>query len=302
MSPVLLAIVGSLAYAAANICIRVGVRTTNVVTGLMITLVVGVAITFGVLLFDLPEAVSLPGVLLFAISGLFGPGLGRAASFIGIERLGAAAATPLVMSLYPIFAVAAAVLTLSETLGWQRVVGVVVVAVGVWFISARKDAATPSPPEAVGGPHLRRLLRLPAVAFPLAAGVFYGASDVTRKAAADLLPSAVLGALIGTTCALVVWVAAWAASDRMRSEVRLGFERGGWWFALSGVFSAVAVLAVTKALQLGDVSVVTPIVAAQSLPVLVLAAIFLRTSEPIDRKVVVGAISIVLGTLAISTD
>jgi drug/metabolite transporter (DMT)-like permease len=302
MSAEFLAIVGSLAYAATNICIRVGVRTTNVVTGLLITLVVGVAITFGVLLFDLPEAVSWPGVLLFAISGLFGPGLGRAASIIGIERLGAAAATPLVMSLYPIFAVAAAVLTLSETLGWQRVAGVVVVVLGVWFISARKDAATASAPEVAGGPHLRPLLRLPAVAFPLAGGFFYGASDVFRKGAADLLPNAVLGALIATACALLVWLGTWAASGRIRSQVRLGFSRGGWWFALSGVFSAVAVLAVTRALQLGDVSVVTPIVAAQSLPVLLLSAMFLRTSEPIDRTVVVGAISIVLGTIAISTD
>jgi drug/metabolite transporter (DMT)-like permease len=302
MSPELLAIVGSLAYAATTICIGVGVRTTNVVTGLLITLLVGAAITFGVLLFDLPESISLPGVLLFALSGLLGPGLGRATSIIGIERLGAAVATPLLASLYPILAVAAAVLTLSEAVGLQRIAGVVAVAAGVWFIAGRREAATPALRPPAGAPTLRPALRLPAVAFPLAAGAFYGASDVLRKRATDLLPAAVLGALIGTICALLVWIAAWAASGRIRSQVRLGFTRGGWWFALSGVFSAVALLAVTRALQLGDVSVVTPIVAAQPLPVLVLTALFWRTSDPIDIKVVAGTIGVVLGTIAISTD
>jgi drug/metabolite transporter (DMT)-like permease len=303
MPPELLAILGTLAYAATNICVRLGVRTTSVLAGLFISLVVGVVITLAVLVFALPSSLTVPGLVFFAISGLLGHGLGRWASMVGIERLGPAAATPLMSSLYPIFAVAAAALTLSERLGVQRVIGVAVVVLGVYLISSQDRAATTPDGPAAGYSPSSMLLYLPAFGFPLAAGVLYGASDVFRKRATEVLPNAPLGALIATSCALIVWTAAWAASDRVRSQVRFGFRHTGWWwFALSGVFSAVAVLVVTKAMELGDVSVVTPIVAAQPLPVLLLSALFLRTNDPFDLRVVVGTLCILAGTIAISTD
>lgn len=300
MPPEMYAALAALSYAASNICIRLGVRTASVVAGLLISLFVGTVMMLGVLFVDLPQAISFPGVLLFAVSGLLGPGLGRTAAMTGIERLGPALSIPLLSSLYPVFAVAGASVTLREDVGFQRWLGLMVVVLGVWILSmkeaaitvlngnAAKQAAAPS-----------NLGRIPAIAFPLMAGIFYGGSDVFRKAGVDVLPHAVLGALIGTASALTVWTLLALTSGRIKAQLRFG--KGAWWMALSGAFSAAAFISVTRAFEQGDVAVVTPIVAAQPLPVLLLSAIFLRSIDQIDVRIVIGTIGVVGGTLIVST-
>jgi drug/metabolite transporter (DMT)-like permease len=62
--------------------------------------------------------------------------------------------------------------------------------------------------------------------------------------------------------------------------------------------SALAVTCTIQALRTGDVAVVSPIIAAQPLPALVLSALFLRSLERLDFIVVLGALAIVLGVLA----
>ncbi|MQB00645.1 MAG: EamA family transporter [Actinobacteria bacterium] len=299
MPPEVFAAVAALSYAASNICIRLGVQSTSVVAGLLVSLLSGSLITLIAFLVDLPNSPSLVGVAIFAISGLLGPGLGRAAMISGIERLGPAIAIPVLSSLYPVFAVAGAMITLNEDVSARRFVGLAVVVLGVWILSQKEASMAPTSLPTGTSTVATPTYRIPAIVIPLAAGVFYGAGDVFRKKAVELLPDAVLGSFIGITAALLVWSAMVALSNHMRALTRFG--KGSWWLALSGAFSAIAVLSVTKAFEEGDVTVVTPIVAAQSLPVLLLSAIFLRRIDHVDFRIALGTICVVGGSVIVSS-
>ena len=70
-------------------------------------------------------------------------------------------------------------------------------------------------------------------------------------------------------------------------------------FALSGVGSGLAIMALSFALEEGDVSVVAPIVSVSPLITLILVRIFLERLERISLRLVIGALVVVAGTVMV---
>ena len=88
----------------------------------------------------------------------------------------------------------------------------------------------------------------------------------------------------------MMWIcaAAWRA--------RLSVPRTGLaFFALSGVCEGSAYLLMWRALAIGDVSVVSPLVNAHSIVAIALAAVFLRDLERVTWRMVAAAALIVAG-------
>ncbi len=71
------------------------------------------------------------------------------------------------------------------------------------------------------------------------------------------------------------------------------------WFALSGVGSGAAIVALSFGLEKGDVTVVAPIVSISPLITLVLVRIFLERIERLSPTLVIGALLIVSGTVLV---
>jgi DME family drug/metabolite transporter len=84
----------------------------------------------------------------------------------------------------------------------------------------------------------------------------------------------------------------------VRRKVRFG--RSAWWFSAGGVLAALAVLSQFHALDRGEVSVVSPIVAAQPVAVIVLSAVLLRELDPLTGRRILGALVAVAGTILVS--
>lgn len=134
-------------------------------------------------------------------------------------------------------------------------------------------------------------------AFGLVAGISYGAWSVIAKTAIDdydipPLMFASIAFFFGT-----IMFAPILAYDGPRS-FRIS-KRALAWFALSGVGSGAAIVALSFGLEKGDVTVVAPIVSISPLITLVLVRIFLERMERVSPTLVLGALLIVSGTVLV---
>lgn len=75
---------------------------------------------------------------------------------------------------------------------------------------------------------------------------------------------------------------------------------GAWWFVLGGGLTATAIVALFRALREGDVSLVSPIVAAQPLIILLLSTVVLRGIERLNRRIVLGSVTTVIGLVLVA--
>lgn len=285
-------------FAGSHIASKRGVQDTSVISGLLISLLTGWLVLIGAVLVDPPGEISLTALWILAVAGAVAPALGRAGAIAGVARLGPSVSVPVQASVYPLFAVTAAFLFLGERAGVPRVVGVVAIVIGVWMLAQR--GAEPTAPDLDVPPKVRlpARSRMPAFAFPVIAGLAYGGSDVIRKQALERQHDPTFGAMVAVGTAAVIWLLATALLPRVRSRLRAGPQAR--WFALSGVLTSFAMLSHFHALDTGDVSVVSPIVAAQPLVVFVLSALFLKGLERLTPATVAGGIAIVAGTIMVS--
>ena len=286
-------------YAAGSVTVKRGVQDTSVLAGLIASLASGSAVLAAILLISPPDAISWSGVAAFIVAGMFGPMAGRMAAITGVDRMGASRSVPIQGSLYPVSATLVAALLLGQGLRPLEVMGLAVVVAGVWMLSRKQsvvEEATRASPAPGVAPSPQR--SIPPIVFPLLAGLFYGLSDVARARGVDSLEEPIAGALIGTLTGLLLWGGAAVFVPSLRASLRFG--TGVRWFAASGVLAGLAVVCTIQALSTGDVAVVSPIVAAQPLPVLVLSAVLLRRLERLDLLVVAGGLAIMAGAVLIS--
>ncbi|MFC7139604.1 EamA family transporter [Halosimplex aquaticum] len=281
------AVLAALAFAAQSLAVRLGTRTRSITEV--------IAVMFGVnLLVLLPVAgasaypeYGLTGtaVAAFAVAGLLGSLLARACYFVGIERLGASRAEPL-RALVPLFALGAAVLVLDERVTPVLLLGVALLLAGAVVVSLDSRAA----PGTESGRQL-----LVALAFPVAAALFLGIDPIfTKIGFADGTPVLV---------AVTVRVAAAAAGFGLYLLWRAMREGGvqpigvNRWLVAASVANTVYLLSYYEALARTPVTVVTPVLSTSTLFVIGGAALFLRKDERVTRRLVAGALLVVLGVV-----
>jgi uncharacterized membrane protein len=128
--------------------------------------------------------------------------------------------------------------------------------------------------------------------------VLFAVSNILRKLGTNLLPDPVLGAQFSTLAGLVAFVVYLAATNGFG---KIDVNRGNApWLVGSGVVNAVAWIALTMAISLGRVSVMTTIVYSYPLFSVILARLFLRDTESLTRYTVAGSVLIVLGVVLVS--
>jgi uncharacterized membrane protein len=82
---------------------------------------------------------------------------------------------------------------------------------------------------------------------------------------------------------------------------RISTGRGAGWFVVGGALASTAILVQFHALDRGNVSLVSPIVAAQPLFVFFLSAVLLRGIERVSAPVVIGGLATVVGVVLVAT-
>jgi drug/metabolite transporter, DME family len=271
-------------FSIAHILIRRGLVHSNAMTGSFISLTISAVVLLLLVPFFAPYA-SLwnPAIGYFIAAGIFAPGIGRTLGYVGIERIGVARSVPIVNS-SPIFASVFAVLYLGESWGLQNIAGTCLVILGVIMLSMTKPADKPW--------HKMDII------YPILGAIAFASANL-RKAGLEVTNIPILAA--ATTASTAALFSFGLLQFQGGKEVfKLPRHSAGWLIA-AGIINTAAMLSVFYALSFGKVVIVEPLVSSNPVLTLVLTAIFLRDLEALSRRVTIGALLAVAGTILVVT-
>jgi drug/metabolite transporter (DMT)-like permease len=216
----------------------------------------------------------------FLLAGLLAPGLAQVLFTVAVRDAGASR-TSVTVGTAPLFSVATALVFLDEPLVAGLVLGAALIVAGGIVLAAER-----SRPE-----HFRRI----GLVFALVGTIAFATRDtLVRWLAVDVTDveptlAGFLTMITGTALALVVARAKRAPVTR-RAAVA---------FLPAGVCYGLSYVCLFEAFFRGRVSVVSPIVATESLWGVTLSWLVLRTTEQIGKRLVLGAVLIVAGGILI---
>jgi drug/metabolite transporter (DMT)-like permease len=267
MTAVLLALASAALFGAMTVAVRIGLRgDVDPARGALATVLPALAVCF---LASLVRH-DFGGAWPFFFAGLLAPGLSQLFFTFGIRDIGASR-TSVTVGAAPLAAVAIALIFLSEPLRLPLLVGALLIVGGGVFLAVEKDRPG----------HLR------------GRGLLFAAGAALLFATRDNLARALHGHASPQTAATATLIAgavvafAWARRLPSRTEARA--------LAPAGVLFGLSYVCLFEAYWRGRVSVVSPLVATESLWGVVLSAVLIRHTEGMGRKLVIGALLIVAG-------
>jgi drug/metabolite transporter (DMT)-like permease len=215
----------------------------------------------------------------FALAGILGPGISQVLFTFAIRDAGPSRASATV-GMAPLFAVTFAAVLLGEPLVAGIVLGAILIVSGGVLLAS--ETARPA--------HVRTI----GLVFALAAALVFAFRDtfvrwlaIDTEVAPELAISATLAAG-GMTILIALLV------GRRRPDVR-----SLPYFLPAGLMFGLSYVSLYEAFFRGRLSVVAPLVATESLWGVGLSAVFLRQTEGVGRRLVVGALLVVAGGVLI---
>ena len=273
-------------FGALAVAVRWGLRRArDPEGGAFVTAALGflVAVAVALPLAILDDA-ELGGLWAFALVGAVVPGLSQIV-FVRAIRDAGASRTAVVIGTAPLLSAGLALLFLDEPLRPALAVATVAIVLGgallVWEPSRPPDF------RAVG-----------VVLALVAASLFAVRDNVVRWASLDSGADPVLAAAVSLGAAALALLAYLAASRRARpvpARVRAALPA----FAPAALCLGLAYIALLLAFSRGNVTVVAPLNATQSLWGVLLAATFLGRAEAIGPRLVLAAVLVVAGGVLI---
>jgi len=213
----------------------------------------------------------------FALAGLVAPGASQILFTLAVRDAGPSR-TSVLVGTAPLFSVAIALTALGEPVVPALLVGAVLIVCGGFFLVGERVR-----PES---------FRLLGYAFGLSATVLFASRDnLVRHLAIDTDVPASLAAAVTLASGTLV-VAVYAVARTAGNRVLLG---GAGRFALAGLLLGLSYVGQFEAYYRGRVTVVSPLVATESLFGVLFSALLIRRSELVGRGLVAGALLIVAG-------
>ncbi|CAN5262336.1 hypothetical protein BH09ACT13_BH09ACT13_13130 [soil metagenome] len=273
MDAVLLALASAILFGGTTVAMRVAFRRDALAEGgALFTVLVAIGV---VLPFAAAQGGVTAGVWPFLLAGLLGPGLSQFMFTFAVREAGAAR-TSVVVGTSPLFAIAIAFVLLGEPFEAALVIGAVLIVAGGFLLISERDR-----PE-----HVRRL----GLALALVATIVFACRDnlvrwlsIDTDVSPGVAALATLGAGAGLMAVFVVVG---------RAPLRAHDARA---FAPAGVLFGLSYICLFEAYYRGLVTVVSPLVATESLWGVALAALVLGRSERVGVRLLVGAALVVAG-------
>jgi drug/metabolite transporter (DMT)-like permease len=273
MDAVVLALASAALFGSMTVAIRFALaRFHDAEAGALWTIVAAFAIT---LPFVAAGELDLGGIWPFLLAGVLGPGGSQLLFTLAVRDAGPSR-TSVTVGTAPLFSVAIALLLLDEPAKAGVIGGALLIVVG-GIVLVRE----PGRPE-----HVKWI----GLAFALAATIVFAVRDNLVRhlsLSTDVEPALAASA---TLAAGGVTVAAWLLVRRRRLPTR-GFPP----FVPAGVLFGLSYLCLFEGYYRGRVSVVSPLVATESLWGVALSALLLRRHELVGPRLLGGAALVVAG-------
>jgi drug/metabolite transporter (DMT)-like permease len=279
LDAVLLAATSALLFGAMTVAIRLALgRGADAEAGALFTVLAALAVT---LPFTVAQGGDVSELWPFLLAGLLGPGLSQLLFTLAVREAGPSR-TSVVVGTAPLFSVAIALVFLDEPLEAGLVAGAVLIVAGGLLLVGERGR-----PEHV---------RLFGLALALMATVVFAVRDNFVRWLAldtDVSPGPAATATLAAGGALIAgYVLARRAPLRAR-DARA--------FAPAGVLFGLSYVSLFEAYYRGPVTVVSPLVATESLWGVLLSALVLTRSERVGVRLAAGAALVVSGGILIGS-
>ena len=216
----------------------------------------------------------------FAVAGLLAPGISQIFFTLAVRDVGAGR-TSVVAGSAPLFAATLAILLLDEPFEWPLALGACLI-VGAGVVLA---AETARPAH----------FRLIGAVFALTATIMFSSRDlVVRWYSAESALGSIEAAAAAMAAGMLVMLG-YAAVLRRGGLVRALVNSALLRFVPAGALFGLSYVLLFEAYYRGKVTVVSPLVATESLWGVLLAALFLPSSELVGLRLVLGAALVVAG-------
>jgi uncharacterized membrane protein len=282
-APALRALTSALAFAVAAVLLKRGLQYATPLAAVLVSVHFTAATVW--ILAAGTQTLSLalaPRVWPFLVAGLVAPGLARLGVYLGVHRVGASRAAALA-SCAPLFATVIAMLVLGEHPTLSLLGGTVaIVAGGVLLAYRHRDD---------------RAWRRRDLVFPILGACGYAIRDNLSRMGLTDFPHPLVAAAVATASSVaVLWVVVLIAKRTTRRTGLIGVTGTGIrLLALCGLAEGLAYLTMWRALMLGTVSVVSPLVSSYSIFTVGLAWLFLRDLERVTWQIALAATFVVAG-------
>ena len=283
MTAVLLALASAFLFGAMTVALRVTLRTYPAADlGAVVTTGVGLVIVVAAALVAIAggDPATAKDLGVFALAGVLSPGLSSILFLLAIREAGSSRAS-VVVGGAPLVAATLAILLLDEDLRPPLVVGALLIVVAGALL--------------VGEPVRPEHFRAVGMLFAAVATVLFSTRDVILRWYSQ---EGSLGSLEAAAASLVAgWlvVAAYTVVARRgrlgRSVLRPALAA----FVPAGLLFGISYVLLFEAYYRGEVTVVSPLVATETLWTVLLSALVLRRSELVGPRLVLGAALVVAG-------
>jgi len=266
MTAVLLALASAAFFGAMTVAIRFGLRGGNAGAGALATLIPATSVTF---VAALPRH-HLHGAWPFLLAGLLAPGCSQILFTLSVREAGASR-TSVTVGAGPLIAVAIALIFLGEPVRVPLLIGAVAIVAGGIALAVERDR-----PD-----HVRMI----ALGLAAAATVCFAVRDNIVRALhahANPLSAAAATMLAGTFVAALYTRRAPTATELRR-------------LLPAGLLFGLSYICLFEAYFHGRVSVVSPLVATESLWGVGFSVLLLRHTEGVGKRVAFGALLVVAG-------
>ncbi len=269
----MLALASAALFGSMTVALRFALaRQPDAEAGALHTIAAALLVT---LPFVVAHEIDLTGIWPFLLAGVLGPGCSQLLFTLAVRDAGPSR-TSVTVGTAPLFSVAIALVLLDEPAKAGVIVGAILIVTGGILL-----VREPGRPE-----HVKWI----GLGYALAATIVFAVRDnLVRHLSLDTDVEPALAAA-ATLFAGGVTVAAWLLLSRRRLPAG-GFRA----FVLPGVLFGLSYVCLFEAYYRGRVSVVSPLVATESLWGVALSALLLRRHELVGPRLFAGAALVVLG-------
>ena len=284
MAAVVFACLSALLFGALTVAIRIALpRVNGAEVAALASAAVALGVTAAIAVLTIPSDrhFQVADLWPFLAAGVLAPGLSQLFFVQAVRDIGASR-TSVLVGCAPLVSVVIALIALHEPLRALLIVGAVLIVVGSLALAG----------ERVRPAEFRSL----GMIFALASTVMFSTRDnFLRWLAVGARPPALVTAPVAMAGGAVTLL----AYLLLRHAELRGLRRALRVFLVPGLLFGVSYSLLFEAYYRGRVTVVSPLVASESMWGVVFASVLLRRSELISRHVVVGAVLVVAGGVLI---
>ncbi len=270
-----LALISAVLFGGMSVGLRLGLnRRPDVALATLSTVVGAFAVSFVFAAAESPSRGWHAGAAWpFLLAGILQPGIGQLLVTMAIREAGASRAS-VVFGVAPLVSVTIALVLLGEPLRWALIVGAVLIVAG--GVELARERSRPEHLRAIGLVYAF----LVTILFSIRDNLVRWLSHTTDVPPAVAAAATLVSGLVVVAVALAPRVERWDGAAP---------------FLGVGILFGLSYVSLFEAYYRGRVTVVSPLVATESLWGVLLTVLFLRHSEVVGRRLALGALLVVFG-------